>query len=113
MSKRDDSLLLADILESIANIEEDTTGIDQAAFLNDRRRKDAVARNFGIIGEATNQLSENLLQNPTAVHWRKVVDFRNRLIHGYFGVDYKLVWEIIQEHLPSLKAEVENLFKSL
>jgi uncharacterized protein with HEPN domain len=81
-------------------------------FLTDRLTQDAVIRNFEIIGEAASRLSA-AIRNQPGLPWRKIIAFRNRLIHGYFSVDLPLVWNVIENDLPPLKAEVSRLLARL
>jgi uncharacterized protein with HEPN domain len=66
-------------------------------FLADDKTIDAVIRNFEIIGEAANRLSDSLFIEFNNLNWRQIIGLRNRLIHGYFGVDYQILWMIITE----------------
>ncbi len=69
---------LDDIFEAIRNIEEDTTGISFVGFVADRRRKDAVIRNFEIIGEATKKLPDDLKASNPDVAWKQVAGTKGR-----------------------------------
>ena len=60
----------------------------------------AVVRAFEIIGEASKYISEELKVNNPLLEWRELSDFRNKLIHDYFGIDYEKVWDIIHNELP-------------
>jgi len=82
------------------------------AFLRERMIQDAVIRNFEIIGEAANRLS-SAVRDPADPAWKRVIAFRNRLIHGYWSVDLLLVWGVIQKDLPGLKREVARLLRDL
>lgn len=98
---------LGHIADSIAAI--DTYVAEgRAVFMTQRLIQDAVVRNFEIIGEAANHLSPESRKGFDEA-WRKVIAFRNRLIHGYWSVDLVLVWDVIQNDLPSLKTEVARL----
>ncbi len=109
MPKREVNLLLKDIKESLDKIERYTAFMTKAEFLADEKTIDAVIRNFEIIGEAARQMPEDfILQNPS-IPWRDIRDFRNVLIHEYFGVSLKTVWEILQINLPELKIQLEKL----
>ena len=81
-------------------------------FYNDRKTKDAVVRNFEIIGEASKQVTSAYKANYPEVEWREAADLRNKIIHEYFGLDYVLLWEIIQLDLPSLKQKVQSLINN-
>jgi uncharacterized protein with HEPN domain len=103
MSNRPINLLLSDILESIDRIPKYIEGLSFDAFSNDQKSIDAVVRNLEIIGEAANRLPDEFKGNHTEVEWHKVVGLRNRIIHDYFGVDLKIIWQIIHADLPALR----------
>lgn len=101
---------LYDILNSIHEIESffAEKPEDFAAFQNNLRTKRAVERNIEIIGEAMNRV----LNKSSAIQLsnsRKIVDTRNRIIHGYDTVSDEVIWSIAQAHLPVLKTEVAHL----
>lgn len=112
MSERDTSLLLQDILTSIHRILEYTKGIRFEEYDSDVKTRDAVERNFQIIGEASGRLSEFFKQTHAQIEWRIVKDFRNFLIHEYFGVDNAIVWDVIQHDLPRLSDDVQKILAS-
>jgi len=95
MSKRDHLLLVEDMLEAAEKIMKyvHTTHIDD--FLIDEKTKDAVIRNFEIIGEAASRLDADFKVSHKEVPWHQLKGYRNRLIHEYFGVDYEIVYDII------------------
>ena len=68
--------------------------------------QDAIIRNFEIIGEAAKQLSDEFKKANLDIPWRNVAGFRDVLIHDYMGVDLNAVWQIIENELPALKANV-------
>ncbi len=111
MSKRDNYLLLQDICEACDKIEAYTSEMSFNEFLSDDKTKDAVIRNFEIIGEAANRLSEKVLLQNLSLNKQQIIGLRNRLIHAYFGVDYQILWNIIKHNLPVLKQEIERLVK--
>ena len=95
MSKRDELLFLHDIQDSVNAILEFTDGLDIEKFVNNRLVYSATIREFEIIGEATIHLSEATLLKYDKILWRDLKDFRNLLIHEYFGVDYQIVYNTI------------------
>jgi len=111
MSKRDWRVILADILESINKIENYVEGITYEQFMQDNKTKDAVVRNLEIIGESANQIPKNIRQKFSDVPWPQIIGLRNRMIHGYFVVDYRIVWEIVKKDIPLLKRELETLLQ--
>ncbi len=113
MSRRNGLLLLKDILESARLIEEYTFGLDFESFYNDTKTRDAAVRNFEIIGEAANNLPNELTEKYADVDWAGIVGFRNILIHNYFGVDYAMLWDIRQVFLPDLKQKITLIVHNL
>lgn len=108
MSKRDKELFLFDILIAILKIEDYVENFSEAQSLKfDYKTWDAVIREFEIIGEATNyQIKLNHFSNEK----REIVDFRNILIHEYFGIDADEIWDIINNFLNIYKNEIlENI----
>jgi uncharacterized protein with HEPN domain len=70
---------------------------------------DAVARNLEIIGEAANRLSADFKANHSAVKWKEIRGFRNRLVHECFGVDFQWVWMVVQNEIPQLLSHLRAL----
>jgi uncharacterized protein with HEPN domain len=109
MSKRSDNLLLEDIIEAIDSILEYTSDISIERFLADKKTKDAVVRNFEIIGEAANKLSKGIKESNQPIDWAGLIGFRNVIVHDYFGIDYDVVWNIKTNNLPKLKKDIHHL----
>ena len=108
--RRDVLGLLEDIREAAGYIADDTAGLTFEVFERDRRSRQLVERNFEIVGEAMRRLHGRdpaIAGRITA--YRKIIDFRNALIHGYDVIDYPAVWWVVQEWLPVLRTEVERL----
>ncbi len=99
---RDDNLLIQDIIEAGEKVLRYTEGFAFNSFLDDEKTRDAVVHNFEIIGEASGRLSETGQANFPEVEWRKMKAFRNLLIHQYFGVNWNVVWEVIENFLPQM-----------
>ncbi len=78
-------------------------------YENDSRTKDAVERNFEIIGEAASRVSEDFKNAHPQIEWRIIKDFRNFIIHEYFGIDNQIVWDIVENRLPELKKVIEKI----
>ena len=103
---------LDDILESIGNIEEDTQGISFEEFSADRRRRDAVIRNFQVIGEAIKKLPDELREQYPSTNWKKIAGFRDVLTHGYFGIKETILWDNATNNLPGLDRKSTRLNSS-
>ena len=109
MSERDFHLYLMDILDSGNAITEYVKDMSFDDFCNDRKTYSAVVREFEIIGEAVGKLPDELKQRRSDVEWQDIKDFRNMLIHEYFGVDLEIVWKVIQDDLPVLIDAVKEI----
>ena len=105
MSKRYTELFIVDILVAIDKIKRYSSGFDDAqSFYHDDKSFDATMRELQIIGEATKHLLQaNLIDES----YRIIVDFRNVIVHEYFGVDADEIWDILQNELPMFE---ENIY---
>ncbi|MEI8046858.1 MAG: DUF86 domain-containing protein [Bacteroidota bacterium] len=112
MSDRDLILLLEDMLESALKIVRYTADLDYDSFLNDDKTIDAVVRNFEIIGEAANRIDPDFRIMNSEIEWNRIRGFRNRIVHDYFGIDYEIVWTIIENDLVNLIAQIESVISN-
>ena len=103
---RSQLLYLNDISEAAGNIRSYVGDLTFGKFKNDRMRIDAVVRNFEVIGEAVKNLSDDLKTQFPATDWKAVAGFRDTLIHGYFGIDLEILWDIIVHKIPVLQQEI-------
>ncbi len=99
MPKREDNLLIKDMVEHIENIFEFVKNDSYEDFVQNKMKLLAVVRCFEVIGEASAMVSNETKTANPLIEWREIKDFRNKLIHDYFGVDYETVWQIIQTDL--------------
>jgi uncharacterized protein with HEPN domain len=103
MYKKDD-LLCFNILESInkiIDISKKFNSIDELKI--DYIPYDAILMNFIIIGEAAGKLSDEFKRQNDEIDWAKIQGFRNIIVQDYFGVDEKVIWQIIHTRIPELK----------
>jgi uncharacterized protein with HEPN domain len=98
-----------DILDAAAEIQEFTQGVDFEFFKDDIKTIRAVELDFIIIGEATNQIPDEVQEAHPEVPWHLMRAMRNRLVHVYFSVDPRLLWDTIQNDLPELVKSLEAL----
>jgi uncharacterized protein with HEPN domain len=111
MSKRRDKDFLGDIQAAVEAVGLYTKGMTFRKFLQDRKTQDAVVRNFEVMGEAVKNLSSTFKTNYADVPWRDIAGLRDKLIHFYFGIDYKIVWSITKKELPKLRRQLKALSK--
>lgn len=109
MPKRDPELYIQDIIESANAIKSYCTDIDFETFCNDRKTYSATVREYIIIGEAVSQMIGILEEKMPDYPWRMVKDFRNFIVHEYFGVDAKVLWDLTKLELDSLLHFIQQL----
>jgi uncharacterized protein with HEPN domain len=81
----------------------------QEDFKKDRKTFSATIRELEIIGEAVNNISDELKQKYLHVLWQEFRSFRNKIVHEYFGVDIRIVWDVITNELPILKKQIARI----
>lgn len=81
-------------------------------FAADETLRRAFVRSLEIIGEAVKNLPEGFRAAHPEVEWRPIAQMRDRLIHGYFGVDYQLVWDVVCGKIPGLKRSIQRIIVS-
>lgn len=86
-----------------------SAGLDQAAFVASGLNYDATLRNLELIGEAATHITDEIRAAHPEVPWRLIIATRNRLIHGYLGIDKDTLWSILQDDVPALLPLLESL----
>ncbi len=105
---------LEHIIEAIERISRYIDDISEIEFLEDEKTQDAVIRNFEIIGEAARNIEHShsmFADNHPQVPWTLMYTMRNRVAHGYFKVDFELIWRTIHEDLPALYEQIRLLIE--
>jgi uncharacterized protein with HEPN domain len=108
---RNQRLYLEDILSAIESIEKFVAGMDLETLQADDKTASAVIRKFEIIGEAVRHVPEDIREAYTEVAWKEMAGMRDRLIHFYMGINYRLVWQTIKNDLPVVKTQVRKILK--
>jgi len=109
MKKTDDLTLLADILDAIQRIESYTHGTNKEEFLENLMMQDAVMHQIEIIGEASNDMSEEFRETHPSLPWLQMRAIRNKIVHDYRGINIDIIWDTVRNDLPSLKTQVRSL----
>lgn len=102
---------LGHILEAIERIEHYVADMDEMGFLGNKLVQDAVIRNFEILGEASNNIEKRFPEFVAAhpeLPLTSAYQMRNALAHGYFKVDFEILWKTIHRELPGLHAQIRD-----
>lgn len=100
---------LLHIIDAINEIEDYIQNSDLETFVANSMMFNATLRQLEIIGEASNRLSEDLLNENPSIPWSRIIGLRNLVIHEYFGIDDLTIWNVIKINLPVLKEKVTLL----
>ena len=111
MSPRDWRERVQDILEALAEIQSFTRGMDFDSFSQDARTQKAVELDLIVIGEAATHIPDDVEQEHPQIPWSLMRAMRNRLVHVYFAVDERLLWDTIQNDLPGLLSSLQSLVR--
>ena len=101
---------LLDIFRSVKAIQSYVAGQTHEQFLDDAKTQDAVLRRFLVAGEAAARLTPETCAEFPNIPFHKIIGMRNRILHDYGNVDFEIVWETVQTHLPSLFRELQEFF---
>ena len=105
--KRDVSLFLEDILKASKAIESFVVGLSLEQFSADDKTSSAVVKKLEILGEAAKQIPQKV-RSTISLPWKEMAGMMDRLTHSYFGIDFRLVWDVVKNKLPEVKKEIER-----
>src|SRR5690606_26937173 len=86
-----------------------TEGLDRQGFIGSALNYEATLRNLEVIGEAGTRIPEQVRKEHAGVPWRMIIATRNRLIHGYLGIDNDTLWSIIRTDIPALIPQLKRI----
>jgi len=107
--RRDWKIRLHDMLRAVEAVQHYTVGMTFEDFTADRKTVDAVVRNLIIIGEAAVRVPDEVCLNNPEIPWYEIRGMRNFVIHEYFGVSDRILWDTIQIDLPPLAELLRNI----
>lgn len=109
--KENDRIRLQHILIAIEEIESFTTGVNLSTFQENKMIRNASVRSLEIIGEAIAAISEEFKVSNVDIPWQDWKNYRNVLIHQYFGIDYQMVFSSIKDDIPELKRKINEIME--
>ena len=101
-SRREWRFYLDDMIDFVGKVLAYTDGLDQTGFVASGQTYDATLRNLELIGEAATHIPDEIRAARPEIPWRMIIATRNRLIHGYLGIDDDTLWSIIRDEVPEL-----------
>ncbi len=111
-AEREWRFYLADMISFADKVLLYTHELNQASFVASGLNYDATVRNLELIGEAATRIPDNVRAVNPQIPWRMIIATRNRLIHGYLGIDNDTLWSIIQDDIPELLTALTALHKN-
>ena len=102
---------LRHILDEADYLAAHITGMSREQFTRDETMKRAFVRSLEIIGEAVKKAPTWAAQRYPDIDWRAAAGMRDRLIHGYFGVDYDIVWDVVMNKVPVLRSQIAEILQ--
>lgn len=112
MPERDWRVRIEDILEATSRIRRYTEGMSAKDFRENDMAQDALIRNFAVIGEAARHIPEEVQDKYPEVPWIRMRAMRNLVVHEYFGVDLRIIWDTVHEDLPDLVGDLEEVLEA-
>jgi len=109
MSEREWRFYLDDMINYSQKVLSYSSGLDQEKFVATNLNYDATLRNLELIGEAATHIPDEIREANSAIPWRLIIATRNRLIHGYLGIDNDTLWSIIKDEVPALLVALNKL----
>ncbi len=100
---------VADMITFAENVMSYTDSFDLDRFVNSGITYDATLRNLELIGEAATHIPQEVREQYENIPWRMMIATRNKLIHGYLGIDNDTLWSIIQTDIPELLANLQQI----
>ena len=110
---RNYKIYISDILDCIHYIADFIGESDYDEFISDNKTSSAVILKLIVIGEATKNVPGTIREKYPDVPWKSVTGLRDKIAHGYFGIDYEIIWEVIKSQLPKLEPRIAEILDEM
>ena len=107
--KSRDLTYLGDVLDAIKQIEDYLQGISKDSFLQNHMMQDAVMHQIGIIGEASNSVSDEFQEQYPELPWTQMRAIRNKIVHDYREINLDVIWDTARNNLPALEKQIRKV----
>lgn len=107
---REWKLFYQDLVDSCEKIVSYTTDMSFEQFISSGLNYDATVWNVQLLGEAAKNIPESVRLEMPAIPWQKLIGIRNTLAHGYFGINNEILWNVIQDKIPRLLADLTHMY---
>lgn len=104
---------LIDILDECNYLIKESEILDFDSFIKNEHLKRSFVRSLEVIGEAVKKIPEKIRKKYPNIKWKEMSGMRDKLIHEYFGIDYKVVWETVQKDIKTLKIFIDEILRNI
>ena len=104
---------IEDMLLAIASIRESVTGVTYEQFLANREKRQSVAYDIEIIGEAANAIDRSVQEKYPTIPWSDFIGMRNVLIHDYSDIDFDIAWRVVSHDIDELALQIKPIYEAL
>lgn len=108
---KEDEPYLLHVLDAIEKIKDACKGMGKERFVENELVREYAVRKIEIIGEAVKHISKETRERGKGIKWKMIAGTRDKLIHHYMGIDYSIIWDVIEHELPVLEEQVRELLK--
>jgi uncharacterized protein with HEPN domain len=105
--------LLRHMLDELEYLQDERTRLTKESFLANETLRRAFSRSIEILGEAAKQMPADFRELHSQVPWKAIAGMRDRLIHGYFAVDYDIVWDVVDNKVADLAVQLREVLQQL
>jgi uncharacterized protein with HEPN domain len=102
---------IEDILDALEEIQNFASGLRFEEFINDNKTLKAIVLDFIVIGEAANNIPDEVVAKHPEIAWHLMRGMRNRLVHAYYSIDEKIVWDTVRNDLPPLMEPLKRILE--